>query len=215
MDALLLLRRWYWLVASLLQLLCIALAPALIAAWFRETFPWHSPIWHLGVWLWIANIAWTFGVAPYLDSHDDQSPVWPQDPHRHLAVLRQIVWIPAALTCLSILLLLLIFPYIQQHETGRWVWGLSPWMVLLLPLQIGSIWYARRLGDRLETRLRRTVDRRCQCFYCGYSLLGIASARCPECGGTTPQAVPIACEAAADRTLPRGFADGGLTADRT
>jgi hypothetical protein len=215
MNALLLFKRWYWLAAGILQLLCIALTPALVAAWLRETFPWHSPVWHVGVWLWLGNIAWTFGVAPYLDADDAQSAVWTHDPRRHLTVLRQIVWIPAALVILSILLLLLIFPYIQQSATGRWVWGLSPWMMLFVPILVGSIWYARRLGDLVEARLRRTIDRRCQCFGCGYSLLGIASARCPECGQETPQAVPTAGETASDHTLPRGFADEGLTAGRT
>ncbi len=183
-GALRIFRRWYWLIAALLQLACLALTEPLVGAWLRETFFWHKPIWYLGIGLWTVNLAWTFGLAPWLDSGDRQSSLWHDEPRRHLKLLRQIVWVPTALIVLSIVLLLAVFPYLHQQARGRWIWALSPWMVLFLPLLGLSIWYARRMGRLLERRLRRTIRRGRQCFHCGYSLVGIPSRRCPECGST-------------------------------
>jgi hypothetical protein len=184
-GALRIFRRWYWLTALILQIACLALTEPLVGAWLRETFFWHNPMWYLGIGLWAVNLAWTFGVAPYLDSADRDSAVWSGEPRRRLAVLRQIVWAPAGLIVLSIVLLLVAFPLLQQRLQGRWVWGLSPWMVLFIPGLGLSIWYARRMGRLLERRLRLTVRRSRQCFHCGYSLVGIAARRCPECGQAT------------------------------
>lgn len=174
--------RWYWIVAASLVMVCTLMSPVLLHRWFTCVRPWTSLAWWVGMVFWSGNLVWTFGVVPYLDSGDTSCSCGASTPQSRLQILRQMLWAPAVVLSLCIVLLTAIFPYVMYSETGRWVWGLRPWMSLFIPVTWIAMVYARSMGRVVEQRYRSTAEARGECFVCGYSQMGIDSDRCPECG---------------------------------
>ena len=75
---------------------------------------------------------------------------------------------------------LVVYAYVYCHSNGHEMRGLSTWMATLyvgwpsipVGLVIGSV----------AASLTRSKPGPLECGKCGYSLVGLTSHRCPECG---------------------------------
>lgn len=68
-------------------------------------------------------------------------------------------------------------------------WDGIAWAAVLL-LACGALISSFVVLLRASIRLSRTGDARFRCANCGYSLRGLRSSRCPECGGEVAAATP-------------------------
>ncbi|MBL1216473.1 MAG: hypothetical protein D8M59_03160 [Planctomycetes bacterium] len=174
---------WWWKVSLGLLLACFLCTKPLIDQWL--TWPvqrWWMLVWWPGVAVWSVTCIWLFAVAPIMDAANPNR-AWASEPVKHVTILRQFTWAPAALIGLSILGLAVILPLWHYLDSNRWVWGLAPWMIILIPCLIASIVYGLIMKRTLHLRVEAAASSRRICFQCGYDLRGnLSNGRCPECG---------------------------------
>lgn len=163
--------RWWWQVTAVLQVASVICVPVLVSYWSR--WPTANPadvVWWPGVLVLAANILWTFFIAPVIDAGDRVQP-WHRPPRLQLLTLRQMVWMPTALTALAAILGLGLGPAMFYLERGRWEFSGATTLTTVLAIAMAlSIAWGLMASGIIRRRFVANAAGQHICFECGYPL---------------------------------------------